>query len=173
MTAEHVSNGVRLVMTDSATAIPDPASEIRDSRPVTGRPNYDDVRFSAVVPGPEHAIGHYHQDGDLITVEIGSGNVRTGRLVGTVDAAGVLTAGYCMVLADGDVIAGSCLSTPALLPDGRLLLTEQWRRIDGSSGTSYIASLVPVADPAGPQSDDRSPSEYRSPSPDRSVEGVS
>ena len=97
--------------------------------------------FSAVRPGPEHAIGHYHQDGDLITVEIGSGNVRTGRLVGTVDSAGVLQAAYCMVLGDGEVIAGSCVSTPSLLPDGRLLLTERWSRIDGSSGTSYIASL--------------------------------
>jgi hypothetical protein len=160
-------------MTESVTAVPDPAALIQDSRPVTGRPNYDDVRFSAVVPGPEHAIGHYHQDGDLITVDIGAGNVRTGRLVGTVDAAGVLTAGYCMVLGDGEVIAGSCLSTPSLLPDGRLLLTEQWRRIDGSSGTSYIASLEPVADPSGVPSEYRSSSEYRSPSPDRSAEGVS
>jgi len=167
-------NGVRFVMADSGTAVPDPATLIRDSRPVPGRPNYDDVRFSAVLPGPEHAIGHYHQDGDLITVDIGQGNVRTGRLVGTVDADGVLTAGYCMVLADGEVIAGSCLSTPSLLPDGRLLLTEQWRRIDGSSGTSYIASLVPVADPTAPApSEVRSASEYRSQPADRSVEGVS
>ncbi|HEU5269493.1 MAG TPA: hypothetical protein VFU36_06160 [Jatrophihabitans sp.] len=137
-------------MTESLTAVSDPAALIGASRPVTGRPDYDDVRFTAVLPGPEHAIGHYHQDGDLVTVEIGGGNVRTGRLVGTVDEAGVLTASYCMVLADGEVIAGSCLSTPSLLPDGRLLLTEQWRRIDGSAGTSHIASLAPVADPAGP-----------------------
>jgi len=139
-------------MTESLSAVTDQAALIRATRPVTGRPNYDDVRFSAVVPGPEHAVGHYHQDGDLITVEVAGGSVRTGRLVGLVDEAGVLTASYCFVLADGDVIAGSCLSTPSMLPDGRLLLTEQWRRIDGSSGTSYIASLVPVADPAGPPS---------------------
>jgi len=137
-------------MSESLTAVTDPAGLIQASRPVTGRPDYDDVRFSAVVPGPEHAVGHYHQDGDLITVEVGGGSVRTGRLVGTVDEAGVLTAAYCFVLTDGEVIAGSCLSTPSLLPDGRLLLTEQWRRMDGSSGTSYIASLVPVADPTGP-----------------------
>jgi len=131
-----------------------PAHLIRDSRPLSERPNYDGVRFSAVQPGPEHAVGHYHQEGDLITVEITGGNVRTGRLVGTVDADGVLQAGYGMVLASGEVIAGRCVSTPSLLPDGRLLLTEQWQRIDGSSGTSYIASLAPVdADPAGRSGD--------------------
>lgn len=125
--------------------VTDTAGMIRNSRPVTERPNYDDVRFSAVRPGPEHAVGHYHQDGDLVTVEIGGGNVCIGRLVGSVDPAGVLTAGYGMVLADGEVIAGRCVSTPAWLPDGRLLLTEQWQRIDGSSGTSYIASLTQPA----------------------------
>ena len=133
-------------------------SPIRDSRPVTERPDYDDVRFSAVQPGPEHPVGHYHQDGDLVTVEIGGGNVRTGRLVGSVDASGVLTAGYGMVLADGEVIAGRCVSTPAWLPDGRLLLTEQWQRIDGSSGTSYIASLNQLAAGAAELAED-SPAE--------------
>ena len=113
-------------MTEPEAAVADPARLIAASRPLSEPPNYDGVLFSAVRPGPEHAIGHYHQDGDLITVEIGSGNVRTGRLVGTVDSAGVLQAAYCMVLGDGEVIAGRCVSTPSLLPDGRLLLTEQW-----------------------------------------------
>ena len=165
-------------MAEPAAAVPDPEALIRASRPVTERPDYDDVRFSAVVPGPEHAIGHYHQDGDLITVEIGGGNVRTGRLVGTVDDAGVLTAAYCFVLTDGEVVAGNCLSTPSVLPDGRLLLTEQWRRIDGSSGTSYIAALPPsAADPAGGSADSApatqsAPSTDRSPSAGRSAQGV-
>ncbi|MFL6160851.1 MAG: hypothetical protein ACJ74U_01355 [Jatrophihabitantaceae bacterium] len=131
-------------MSEPVAAVSDPAGLISGSRPVSQRPNYDGVRFSAVQPGPEHAIGHYHQQGDLITVEIGDGNVRAGRLVGTVDSAGVIEAAYCMVLAGDEVIAGRCQSTPSLLPDGRLLLTEQWQRIDGSAGTSYIASLAPL-----------------------------
>ena len=71
--------------------------------------------------------------------------MRIGRLVGTVDQQGLLQAAYCFVLADGEVIAGRCESTPSLLPDGRLLLTERWQRIDGSSGTSYIASLTQLS----------------------------
>jgi hypothetical protein len=138
-------------MTQPVQATSGPADLIRDSRPLTERPNYDGVSFSGVQPGPEHAVGHYHQDGDLVTVEVEGGTVRTGRLVGTVDQQGVLQAAYCFVLTDGDVIAGRCESTPSLLPDGRLLLTEQWQRIDGSSGTSYIASLAqpPAGSDAG------------------------
>src|SRR4051794_22259483 len=128
-------------MGEPDAAVADPTRLIEASRPLAEPPNYDGVLFTAVQPGPEHAIGHYHQEGDLITVEIGGGNVRTGRLVGTVDSDGVLEASYCMVLGDGEVIAGRCVSTPSLLPDGRLLLTERWNRIDGSAGTSYIASL--------------------------------
>jgi hypothetical protein len=128
-------------MSEPEAAVADPARLIAASRPLSEPPNYDGVLFSAVQPGPEHANGHYHQEGDLITVEIDGGSVRTGRLVGRVDAGGVLEASYCMVLSDGEVIAGRCVSTPSLLPDGRLLLTERWNRIDGSSGVSYIASL--------------------------------
>ena len=115
---------------------------IPSSRPVGSTPNYDGISFGAVDGSAGHAVGRYHQDGDLVTVEISGGTVRTGRLVGTVDEAGVLDAGYCMVLTDGEVIAGRCVSTPSVLDDGRLMLTEQWNRIDGSSGTSYIASLA-------------------------------
>jgi hypothetical protein len=137
-------------MSEPDAAVADPARLIVASRPLPEPPNYDGVLFSAVQPGPEHAVGHYHQDGDLITVEIGGGSVRTGRLVGTVDSGGVLEASYCMVLTDGQVIAGRCVSTPSLLPDGRLLLTEQWNRIDGSSGTSYIAALPQQAGEENP-----------------------
>ncbi len=149
-------------MDEPVTAESEAARLISGSRPVIEPPDYDDVRFSAVLPGPEHAVGHYRQDGDLVTVEIGGGNVRTGRLVGSVDDSGVLTAGYGMVLADGEVIAGRCVSTPSWLPDGRLLLTERWQRIDGSSGTSYIASLNRLSAGAAQPSEDR-PAEGVSP----------
>lgn len=112
------------------------------SRPLDSAPNYDGITFGAVDGSAGHAVGHYRQDGDLVTVQIAGGTVRTGRLVGTVDENGVLDAGYCMVLTDGEIVAGRCVSTPSTLDDGRLMLTEQWNRIDGSSGTSYIASLA-------------------------------
>ena len=102
--------------------------------------NYDGL---VVQPeNPNGATGHYHQDGAMVWAEFDGGPVRTGRLVGTCGPNGVITAAYCQVMADGEVVAGTCRSTPDTLPDGRLRLTEQWRRADGSTGTSRIEQVA-------------------------------
>ena len=75
-----------------------------------------------------------------------------GRLVGIVDEHGVIDAGYCQIMPDGEVVAGRCVSTPAVLADGRLSLTERWHRIDGSSGVSQIVELVGAGQPGRPPS---------------------
>jgi hypothetical protein len=93
-------------------------------------------------------VGHYHQQDDLVWAEFGGGPVRTGRLVGVRDGAGVIEAAYCQIMADGEVAAGRCTSIPTVLPDGRVRLTEHWRRVDGSSGVSEIEELLP-GKPAG------------------------
>ena len=118
---------------------------------MTDYPDYDGVFFGSPELPTEHAIGRYHQDGDLITAEISGGAVRSGGLVGTVDPAGVITAGYAQVLTDGEVVAGRVVSHPTVLPDGRIMLTENWTRMDGSSGVSTIVSLAQPH--AGPETD--------------------
>ena len=87
------------------------------------------------------SVGVYHQDGTLIWAEFAGSSVRSGRLVGTCGPDGVISAVYCMVTAAGDTVAGECTSTPATLSDGRVALTEQWRRLDGSSGVSHLEEL--------------------------------
>ncbi|GAB2721460.1 hypothetical protein [Kitasatospora kifunensis] len=89
-------------------------------------------------PGEGVPTGHYHQDGDLVWAEFAGGPVRGGRLAGRCSDQGVLTLAYAQVLTDGRVVSGECVSTPELLADGRIRLREQWRRADGSSGTSWI-----------------------------------
>ena len=91
--------------------------------------------------GGELPSGRYHQYGDLVWVEIGGGDVRAGRLVGRVGRDGTLHATYCLVLADGELVAGKCISVPTVLADGRLRLEERWRRLDGSSGISWIEEV--------------------------------
>ena len=93
---------------------------------------------SADLPG---ALGRYTQRGDLIEAVISGGAVRTGHLVATADADGVLDAAYCLVLVSGEVVAGRCESLPTVLPDGRLRLTERWRRDDGSIGVTVIEEV--------------------------------
>ncbi len=116
--------------------------------PVTGAerstavPSYDGRLFGPAEPVPGSVIGHYRQRDELVWAEFAGDRVRTGRLVGVRDAAGVIDAGYCQIMADGEVVAGRCRSTPTVLPDGRLRLTEHWRRADGSSGVSQIEELA-------------------------------
>jgi hypothetical protein len=90
----------------------------------------------------EMLTGRYSQDGDLVWAEFSGAHVRTGRLVGRCDADGTIDAAYCQVLADGGVVAGRCVSTPSVLPDGRLRLTERWRRFDGTTGLSQIEEIA-------------------------------
>jgi hypothetical protein len=111
--------------------------------PSTGAVDYDGRRFRSTdhPADAEAPIGHYHQDGDLVWAEFSGAAVRAGRLVGARRPDGTIDAAYCMVTAGGETIAGTCVSTPTVLPDGRVGLTEDWRRIDGSSGVSYIEEI--------------------------------
>jgi hypothetical protein len=105
-------------------------------------PDYDGRRFGPIEVVPGSVIGHYHQRSELIWAEFGGDRVRTGRLVGICDNDGVIDAAYCQIMADGEVVAGRCVSTPTVLADGRVRLTERWHRADGSSGVSYIDELA-------------------------------
>jgi hypothetical protein len=87
--------------------------------------------------------GRYSQDGDLVWAEYSGAHLRAGRLLGRRRADGTIDAAYCQVMADGRVVAGRCVSTPSMLPDGRLQLTERWRRCDGTTGVSQIEEVTP------------------------------
>jgi hypothetical protein len=107
---------------------------------------YGGRRFRPAGSGPGAAAsaeGRYFQDGDLVWAEFSGPAVRAGRLVGTRRPDGVLDAVYCFVTAAGETVAGACLTTPEPLPDGRLRLTERWRRLDGSAGVSHLEEVAP------------------------------
>ena len=111
------------------------------------RIDYDGRRFRPVEAGlaeggADTAVGHYHQDSDLIWAQFAGSGVRSGWLVGTCRPDGIIDAAYCMVTSDGDAIAGNCVSTPTLLADGRVRLTERWRRLDGATGISQIEEIA-------------------------------
>lgn len=113
---------------------------------MTDRIDYQDRRFRPVdhqsEPGATIPEGHYHQDGDLVWAEFSGGSVGIGRLVGRVRPDDTIDASYCFVTASGQIIAGACVSTPTVLDDGRIRLTEDWRRMDGSSGISIIEEVA-------------------------------
>jgi hypothetical protein len=107
--------------------------------------DYEGRRFRSVDDGSEPAadrpVGLYHQDGDLVWADISGGTIRAGRLMGTCRADGTIDSAYCLVTTAGEAVAGACVSTPTMLPDGRVRLAEHWRRLDGSSGVSHIEEI--------------------------------
>ena len=123
---------------------------------MSSRIDYDDRRFQPVEPDQEPTpslgrpqppdgelpLAHYHQDGDLVSAEFSGGSVRIGRLVGRVRLDDTIDASYCFVTVSGQTVAGACVSTPTVLADGRVRLSEDWRRIDGSSGVSFIEEVA-------------------------------
>jgi hypothetical protein len=113
-----------------------------DGSAPSGRYDYDGRDFGPVERPAGSVVGHYQQQENLVSAEFSGDSVLAGRLVGLVDEHGVIDAAYCQIMRDGEVVAGRCVSTPAVLADGRLRLTEQWHRIDGSSGVSQIVEIA-------------------------------
>ncbi|MFL6130014.1 MAG: hypothetical protein ACJ73E_13235 [Mycobacteriales bacterium] len=112
--------------------------------PAGGPVQYGGRRFRPVgepAGADASAVGRYHQDGDLVWAEFSGAAVRAGRLVGTRGPDGALDAAYCFLTASGEPVAGACRTTPEVLADGRLRLTEHWRRLDGSTGVSRIEEV--------------------------------
>ncbi|MEY2441623.1 MAG: hypothetical protein QOJ46_1049 [bacterium] len=96
------------------------------------------VAFEGSGPPP---TGRWSQHDDVVMAEFSGAHLRAGRLVGRCRDDGTLDLAYCQVMADGRVVSGRCVSSPHVLPDGRLRLTERWRRDDGSSGISEIEEV--------------------------------
>lgn len=90
--------------------------------------------------GDTVARARYHQDGNLVWVEVTGGEVRHGSLVGTCAPDGTLDLRYTLVLAGGRLVCGRTVNTPELLHDGRLRLHECWERHGepAATGISYI-----------------------------------
>jgi hypothetical protein len=109
--------------------------------------NYDGRRFRRADAGTDDVpIGHYHQEGDLLWGEASGGAVRRCALTGRVDEHGTITLGYTMLLDDGRIVVGRCVTTPETAADGSLRLREEWERYlpVPDTGVSYMEEVRPV-----------------------------
>jgi hypothetical protein len=86
---------------------------------------------------------HYRQHGGRIWATYGGGRVRFGSLVAAGVPEGSLDMRYHHVDVDGELRTGTCLSTPELLPDGRVRLVEEWQWTNGdrSRGRSVLEEV--------------------------------
>lgn len=82
----------------------------------------------------------YRQDGNILTSEYSGGNIIKGHLIGIVNAEGKIDMRYHQVNKNGEIMTGTCISTPEVLPNGKIRLHEEWTWTSGdsSSGNSII-----------------------------------
>jgi hypothetical protein len=91
----------------------------------------------------EATLFYYQQRGDIVTARYEGGSIVEGHLIAKVLPGGQLDMRYHHLNRAGEFMLGRCLSTPALLPDGRLKFKEAWQWLtgDGSSGYSEIEEV--------------------------------
>jgi hypothetical protein len=110
--------------------------------------DYNDRRFAPVSNSangevsPE-VIFHYKQTGRIVTCSYAGGRIVRGQLIALVDDEGRLDMRYHQVNERGELMTGTCLSVPEVMPNGKIRLHEtwQWTSGDGTLGSSVLEEI--------------------------------
>ena len=110
--------------------------------------NYHDRKFRPKTTSQGSNVSgetlfHYQQKGHIVTSFYSGGDIVQGHLIATVDSGGVLDMRYHHINTEGQLMTGTCISKPEQLPDGRIVLYEEWQWTSGdkSSGTSILEEV--------------------------------
>lgn len=110
-------------------------TNIYDNKRFVGVVNYDDGDLT------QDVVFHYRQVENTVWGTFEGGRIRFGTLLADVLENDQLRMVWQYLNVDGEFVSGECLSTPKLLPDGRLRLEETWSTVDGPAGTSVIEEI--------------------------------
>lgn len=85
----------------------------------------------------------YRQHKQIVTACYGGGSIVNGHLIATADNNGVLNMRYHHVNTNGELMTGTCVSTPEIMPNGKIRLHEKWQWTSGdmSKGESVIEEV--------------------------------
>ena len=88
-------------------------------------------------------VFHYQQDGNILTGEYEGGKIKKGLLIGLVDDDGKIELCYSQINEKNEFMTGICVSTPEILPNGKIRLHEKWQWTSGdcSEGNSIIEEI--------------------------------
>jgi hypothetical protein len=107
--------------------------------------NYDQRAFKSVANSESGEVSsattfYYHQKDDLVWAEYSGGAIVFGTLIAKVLDDDRLEMRYQHLNTGGELMTGKCVSTPEILPDGRIRLYEKWQWTSGdqSHGQSII-----------------------------------
>jgi hypothetical protein len=111
--------------------------------------NYHGRKFTSVANTENGEVSsktffEYKQEGQIISATYSGGEILKGTLVGIVKDEGILEFRYNHVNNRNEIRGGKCISTPEILPDGRIRLYEEWKWLDAENteGTSIIEEVV-------------------------------
>lgn len=110
--------------------------------------NYHQKKFRPVSNTPnaetsEETVFLYKQKENILTSTYRGGQIKIGHLLGIVDEHGHIEMRYQQINHKGEIMTGTCLSTPELMPNGKIRLHEkwQWTSKDESFGESILEEI--------------------------------
>ena len=91
----------------------------------------------------EDTLFVYHQDGSVLWAEYSGGEIIRGQIIGTVTECGELDFFYQHINNQNQVRVGVCHSTPEIMENGKIRLSEKWQWLNGdkSEGESVVAEI--------------------------------
>ncbi|UII33458.1 n-acetylglutamate synthase [Fulvivirga ulvae] len=110
--------------------------------------DYNDRKFKPVINSENgevdsEMIFHYRQTGNIVTCRYSGSNITEGHLIALVDEQGVLNMRYHQINNKGEIMTGTCKSTPEVMHNGKIRLHENWQWTSGdmSKGLSLLEEL--------------------------------
>jgi hypothetical protein len=123
--------------------------EILTSRGGKAMINYNGLNFVSIENTENGEVSsktffEYKQEGHIISAIYSGGEIVQGTLIGIVKENGCLEFRYNHVNSRDEIRGGKCVSTPEILPDGRIRLYEKWKWLDAEAteGSSIIEEVV-------------------------------
>lgn len=111
--------------------------------------NYNGRKFSVVQNSSEgdvdtKTVFHYHQQDMYLWGHYFGAKVEAGVILGKVLDDSILDFRYWHYDQEGNLKQGKCRSTPTILEDGRIRLTEEWQWTSGiqAKGSSIIEEII-------------------------------
>jgi len=88
-------------------------------------------------------IFHYQQEGNIITCQYEGLHILKGHLIGKVSDDGVIDMRYHQINKQGELMTGTCTSTPEVGTNGKIKLYEEWQWTSGnkSKGSSVLEEI--------------------------------
>lgn len=110
--------------------------------------NYHNKRFRVLKNSPNGetsttTIFTYQQKGTILSCTYSDDAIKTGHLLGIVNEQGIISMSYHQINNKGELVYGTCTSTPEILANGKIRLHESWQWTSGdtSKGTSVLEEL--------------------------------